>query len=170
VGEGNGEPKTVPESQLLALKATTQKQIDKLKAQVAELEKGKDTEYQARLGVESSLKKVQKELTEAQASVGELDKVKAERDTATKSRDELSQTVIDLTRQNIEATYVLEEGVLEGKSLDELNTYKQVLEDTKAQKRDLAKAGVDAGGGGEAVVTGGRTGRQLIKEGLAAQE
>jgi len=116
------------------------------------------------------LKKVQKELTEAQASVGELDKVKAERDTATKSRDELSQTVIDLTRQNIEATYVLEEGVLEGKSLDELNTYKQVLEDTKAQKRDLAKAGVDAGGGGEAVVTGGRTGRQLIKEGLAAQE
>lgn len=168
--KGNDEPKTVPESQLLALKATSQKQIDKLKAEKAELEKGKDTEYQARLGVESSLKKVQKELTEAQASIGELDKVKGERDTAVKSRDELSKSVVDLTRKNIESVYVLEEGVLEGKSLEELNTYQQVLKDTKAPVRDPTKPpGVDAGGG-EAVVTAGKSGMELIKEGLKARE
>lgn len=173
MGNGdNGGEKMVPEKDLIAAKKSAEKQIEKLKEQLETLKSEKDSEYQTRLSVEGSVKKIESELAKAKTSLEELDKVKADLGLATKSRDELSKTVIDLTRKGILEAYDLSDDVkakLEGmKTLEELQTYEGVLADVGKKREPGQRFAASPGAGG--VVITGKTGRQLIKEGLASQD
>lgn len=172
---GNGDPgndKMVPEKDLIAAKKSAESKIKKLEDQLESLKSEKDSEYQTRLSTEGSLKKLESELAKAKTSLEELTKVKADLDQATKSRDELSNSVIDLTRKSILEAYDISEDVqkkLEGmKTLEELQSYAGVLADV-GKKREPGQRFAGAAGGKGVDITG-KTGRQLIKEGLARQD
>lgn len=171
MAEDSGE-KTVPEKDLIAAKKSAESKIEKLEKQIEDLKSGKDSEYQARLTAEGSLKKLEGELAKAKTSLGELDKAKADLALATKSRDELSKSVIDLTRKNILDAYELSEDVQKKLggigSLEELQSYAKILEDVGKKREPGQKFAGAAGAGG--VSLAGKTGRQLIKEGLAQKD
>ena len=174
MAEGNGEPKMVPEKDLLAVKASAERKLEKVKAElqarVDAAEQELDSEKKSRLTADSSVSKIEKELTKAKASLEELDKVTAERDQATKSRDELNKSVIDLTRKRILEGFKLKEDVtkkVEGmETLEELQSYAGVLTDVGKKRDPTQKQKFDAGAGGTAV-TEGMTGMELLKKGLA---
>lgn len=167
MAEGEGNDKTVPEKDLIAVKKAAEREREKLDSQIKELSQELDSEKKSRLTADSSLKKIEKELTQTKASLGDIDKLKADLELAQKSGKESSSAVLDLTKKLILISYEIEESKLEGKTLEQLQQYQEVLSDV-GKKREPGQK-FDAGGAG-GIVTEGKTGRQMIKEGLALKE
>ena len=171
MAEGNGEPKMVPEKDLLAVKASAERKLEKVKAdlqaKVDAAEQELYSEKKSRLTADSSVSKIEKELADAKKASEDVDKLKADLALAEKSGKESSDAVLDLTRRSILSGYEIEEEKLEGKSLEQLKQYEEVLADAGKKREPGQKFDGGSGGG---VSTEGKSGMTLIKEGLAEKD
>ena len=176
-GDGDGAPKMVPESDLMAIKANLTQTVTDLTTARGEIQTQK-TENERLTGLASTH---QADATTAKARVAELtpletqiaDSVtklgaeKARADAAESALSESQKGLLDLRKRNLTEKYGVETEKLEGKTLSELATYEEALALVPANGSGRARfdGGGGGGGGGEKL-----SARQQLAQGLADKE
>jgi len=124
----NGEPKLVPESDLMALKAKLEKETGELQSQLEQAKNLADTHYANLLKEQAQAEAIRAELSEAKKELEELRGLKSLKEQAEAKVAELENKLLDVERQRLIQVYKLPEEKLQGKTLAELKAIEEAIQ------------------------------------------
>lgn len=147
MGNGEQQPKLVPESDLLAVKAAAKKEADVLLAQLNEAKLKADEYYNSLLSEQAAKQALAAELEELKKEVEQLRPLSEAKKQAEKRISELETLLLDATKQRIIQVYKVPEDKLQGKTLAELNAIEEALKlvGREAGRFDTTGAGIGVG-------------------------
>ena len=146
MAEQESQPKLVPESDLLAVKARLKQETEHLKTQLDEASQKADTHYSSLLAEKAAKEKVAAELEELKKEVEQLRPLTAEKEKAVERIKELENLLLDVKMKGLMHVYKIPAEKLSGKTLAELNAIEEALKlvGREAGRFDVTGAGAGA--------------------------
>jgi len=160
MANGDDQPKLVPETDLLAVKAKAEKDVGELQSQLDTAKSQSDTHYTNLLSTQAERDKVTAELEELKKEVEQLRPLSADKEGLTKQIKEMEKTLLDVSVKRIAQVYKVPEDKLQGKTLTELNAIEEAFKLTGREAGRFDIAGTPAGAGE------GLSAREKVKQGL----
>jgi superfamily II RNA helicase len=167
-GQGGNNPKMVPESDLLAVKASLSKEVESAKqaaadaiAKLDEATKSVTTERAAREAVEKELVDIKEKVANHEATRSELEEVK-------KKLQDIETREVTAIQEQLKSAGIPEDEI-KGKSRNELELMSKVLGYTKTSSGSGSGKGFDVRGGGGAGAVN-LSPRDMIRAGIEGGE
>jgi len=136
------QPKMVPESDLMAVKASHAKEVESLKNEINAHRQKADEHYQALLKAKVDLEQATSRVGELEKEVNELREIKSLKEQSDARAKELEGQLLDTYRKQLSSTYGIAEDKLQGKSLGDLKAIEEAL---KLTGRTAGRYDVTAG-------------------------
>lgn len=147
--------KMVPESDLIAVKRSLEKQVEDVKSAsaqvISDLKVTADKHYQSLLQEQTAKTAVEEELKGASAKIVDIEKLQTDLANATTSREQSETKLLDLKKANLALQYGVTEAQLEGKNLEQLSSLDEALKLVGPSK---GTRNYDISGGGSSAADG----------------
>ncbi len=159
----SSDAKLVPESDLLAVKASKESLQQKFNSTVDEHKKAISTVTDRAVAAEAKLKDLEEKYNQASASVTELQSAKQQLETAQQAVKDFESKALEYRRGYIAATYNVSADTIASKNLEQLGYFEEALKSVKGS-RGIGNYAVGGGSGGATAETPMERAGRLIKE------
>lgn len=145
----SSQDNTVPESDLLALKAKLEKETGELQAQIVSIQSKADTHYSSLLAEQAAKETIAAELENLKKEVELLRPIKGLKEQTDAQVKELQKRLLDVSTSRLVQVYKIPEDKLKNKTLAELNAIEEALRLVGREPGRFDISGVGVGAGAE---------------------